>query len=727
VPRLRSYRRNWLIEASVLSVIAQAGVALAYEATRIAPDPTITITLDGEGTGQVQVYLDDRPVPAMRCDGSALCRLTAPRGSKLHMVAVRGEKATFEGWAQLPMRTPEALRKIAGDPLAACIEVDLTAAEIRDIQDCRAVVAGDLDVAARFGVEPEQIDVAWVETPKLDDVILPPVPPAPAPPTPIEAEKLEEDAPLEVAIAPPMPKPIQLQPPPPPPPPPPPDPAAQKPPPPPPPNMTMVEVPDQNEVEKAPDDATHLSDKNRDTAEETRATETNLDKHNDTGATASIESPDTTSAEVGGPEDIIRQLENAEPTTDDNIEATAHSGQDEVAKGNNIGETGDNGDNGTGDKTPGLFSMRDIGGRGSITEQGDGKKRGNKGAPGLRIDKLEDYERIIGKDKAEKERQVAARAMSAKKGRWERKLEAIKSSLENFTPDIRPGNQTALKTRAHPFALYVARMHRRIHELWGFGFLESLDDKASDFPLNDFELFVNIELSINPDGSVHKTTIAKTSGKLEFDVAALDTVISAAPYNETPEAIRSVDGRVYLRWGFYRNWRQCGTFNVEPYILTEIPGGSEPIDDGAMVKNVPKRGNKTVTPDPSKSSDKPGPSSSVKDDKALYAANLWVSGYSTGQVDKMVRFSAMPFRAGEQVAAETSKDLKTMYAGLVVESGKLKDWKLVTGEEYGKKFGTPVELGDDGAIIVVTTEKTTFALVLQKMRSGDYRVTQLVR
>ena len=87
---------------------------------------------------------------------------------------------------------------------------------------------------------------------------------------------------------------------------------------------------------------------------------------------------------------------------------------------------------------------------------------------------------------------------------------------------------------------------------------------------------------------MHKVTIAKTSGKTEFDVAAVDTVISAAPYEATPEAIRSVDGRIYLRWGFYRNWRQCGTFNVEPYILTEVPddSGAGVLDDGAMVANT---------------------------------------------------------------------------------------------------------------------------------------------
>ena len=79
-------------------------------------------------------------------------------------------------------------------------------------------------------------------------------------------------------------KPPQIKPPPPPPP------EAQKPPPPkqPPPNMVMVEVKDDKNVkDKAPDDAKQLSDKNRDVAEETRATKTNLDKESEGKAEAS--------------------------------------------------------------------------------------------------------------------------------------------------------------------------------------------------------------------------------------------------------------------------------------------------------------------------------------------------------------------------------------------------------------------------------------------------------
>src|SRR4029079_5254014 len=247
------------------------------------------------------------------------------------------------------------------------------------------------------------------------------------------------------------------------------------------------------------------------------------------------------------------------------------------------GEGGDNGDDGTGEKATGVLAMRGIEGRGAIIDNGkDGKKLGKRGTPGSNSTlAFQDYERIMGKEKVDDERQVAARKMSSKKGRWERKLDAIKSSLENFVPDVRPGNQTALKTRAHPYALYIARMHRRIHELWGFGFLEDLDNKGADYPLNDPNLWVNLEISVNPDGTLHKVTIAKTSGKTEFDVAAVDTVISSAPFEATPEAIRSVDGRISRRWGFYRTGRQCGTFNVEPYILTDVPddGGKGALDD----------------------------------------------------------------------------------------------------------------------------------------------------
>jgi len=221
----------------------------------------------------------------------------------------------------------------------------VTAATEGNVFDCDVTVQVDTEVAAEFGHQPKEVDVA-LEAPSVEQLVKP-LTPRP-PPVPIDAEKLDEP-PLQVALRPP-PK-LERQPLQPIPPPPPPKPEEKKPPPPPvqpPPNMVMVEVKDDKHVvDKSPDDAKQLSDKNRDVTEETRAKQTNLDKESEGHEVASRESDDHQSQDVGGPDDRIRQLEETQATTDRHIRETDHSGKDEVAKGVIKGEGGDNGDQGT--------------------------------------------------------------------------------------------------------------------------------------------------------------------------------------------------------------------------------------------------------------------------------------------------------------------------------------------------------------------------------------------
>lgn len=762
--KTRAYRSKWLLTPAVgLSVATQVGVFTAYAMTRPTPVPKLTLRLAGEGEGQILVTRVGDPAPLYRCSNiettledlgyvetatdpavrelvditvreirrrqpsKSKCDIELPEGTRVQLSAVIGREATFGGYHQLPMRTPDELVRFLGDPLSKCMGEGAEPGVIPDVTKCTFVVQANTELAVEFGIVPREQQMAFIPDDKLDQLIKPL---APTPVVPIDAEKLDEK-PLQVALAPP-----KVIPPPPviPPPQPKPEPKKQEPPKPPPPNMVMVEVKDDKNVkDKAPDDATKLSDKNRDVDKEERAKDTNLEKEKDGQQVATKESDDNKSKEVGGPKDQIRQNEETKPTTDKRIKETDHSGKDEQVK-NQKGDEGRNGNDGAGEKKkPDILAMRGIEGRGRVTEQGnDGKKMGKKGTPGINTPlSFQDYERIMGKEKVDEERQVAARKMSNKKGRWERKLEAVKSSLENFVPDVRPGNQTALKTRAHPYALYIARMHRRIHELWGFGFLEDLDDKGADHPLNNQDLWTNLEVSVNPDGTVHKVTIAKTSGKTEFDVAAIDTVLSAAPYEQTPEAIRSVNGKIYLRWGFYRNWRQCGTFNVEPYILTDVPDdGADQLDDGAMVKNTGKLkkkdkvGEKVVTPDDGRGKDRVSPATSVTDQQALFSANLWVSAFATAQVDKLVKYSTVPFYAGGKVAASNQAELKEMFSGLIVESGPMKDWKLLTPREYGNGGAS---LPEGSLVLQVRTAKEAFAVVLTRTKSGDFRATQLAR
>jgi len=84
----------------------------------------------------------------------------------------------------------------------------------------------------------------------------------------------------------------------------------------------------------------------------------------------------------------------------------------------------------------------------------------------------------------------------------------------------------------------------------------------------------------------------------------------------------------------------------------------------------------------------------------------------------------VPFYAGGKIAAQTTGDLKDMYSGLVVESGPMKDWKLMTPSEYTNGGGG---LPEGNLVLRVRTEKETFAVVLTQTKSGEYRATQLAR
>ena len=114
----------------------------------------------------------------------------------------------------------------------------------------------------------------------------------------------------------------------------------------------------------------------------------------------------------------------------------------------------------------------------------------------------------------------------------------------------------------------------------------------------------------------------------------------------------------------------------------------------------------------------------MTDKQALFAANLWVSAFATAQLDKLVKYSAVPFYAGGKVAASTVGELKEMFSALVVESGPMKDWRLLSPNEYATGSHS---LPEGNVVLQVRTTKETFAIVLTRTNSGDYRATQLAR
>src|SRR4029077_18523309 len=105
------------------SVTAQGSIIVTYEATRPVPQPLLTIRMDGEGQGIVNVTREGDTAPLLHCSKTQ-CAIEVPTGTTVHVQAILGEDATFGGFHQYPIRTPKALVAYLGDPLASCTDLD---------------------------------------------------------------------------------------------------------------------------------------------------------------------------------------------------------------------------------------------------------------------------------------------------------------------------------------------------------------------------------------------------------------------------------------------------------------------------------------------------------------------------------------------------------------------------------------------------------------------------
>ncbi len=486
--------------------------------------------------------------------------------------------------------------------------------------------------------------------------------------------------------------------------------------PPPPVSLQRMKMVDQDRPEEEPDnpEARYLAQKNHRTVEDTRTLATNLVQNVAGGERAPSEKSENQLPQPGAKAQKVAELAERKGKEHQIVRSKSHATERQVQLPENT--------------QPGKLSMRGL-----LPEVPPSAAL--RPQPNLTLG-AEQYDRIIGEAVAERERRDGARAeKSHSAGRWERtqqKLAAMRQSLENFVSEARIGNQAELGTRAHPFAAYIAEMHRSIHKLWAFGFLSELDAKAPSSDYNDMERWTQIEIVLRGDGSVEKTTIVRPSGYAPFDAAAIDAILSSAPYSPPPEAIRSANGKVYLDWRFHRDDRQCGTFGVDPHILTSV--GENRDHDTSEVAQAPRVAPPRLLQHPQASTSPepaPAPNDTVPGG-ARDAAQGWLGAYQRGDVRWLAGWSATPFLAAGQVAANDGAALKRLYTELVAESPtdrKATFVQLLSAGGIRALVGglPPGGEGDGSMFFAVTTVHGEQWVLLVKQSDHGWRVAGFAR
>lgn len=535
-------------------------------------------------------------------------------------------------------------------------------------------------------------------------------------------------------------------------------------------NMKAVQLPEDTKAEDtAPADAEYLSDRNSNPAEQTRAEDTNLKRESKGEQPPSAENPEASKDDpIGGPEEQIAGTQEITPDDlmmkGDGEQASKNPAEvpekaaSATPQGSDQGDGKTVGDLAMGDPSvPGKVNDLQPGGAepsttGEDAGQGGKGARGNKrGVKGLKLqigDK--DYDKLYGAT-ADRERKVGPQKPSFRQGRFGGKWAMYKQSIENFVPEVKPGNQTALKTRAHPFAVYIAQMHNQIHEHWGFGFLvEAGDHKEYD----DESLETTLEIVVLGDGTLEKApTIVRGSGKLAFDIAAMDSVMSASPFGPPPKAIRSANGKTYLHWDFHRDARECMTAFVRPYILTTPPDANEvdaasgtpkPDDDlpspkvlargkdvaraRVPVKTQTGAGDETTDGDAKAAAEGASELPDASDPRAKQLVDRFVAALAKRDVGKLLALSASPLRArGGDVP-----DPAVAYKALVAEQGAAallvpQRVVLTAGGARKQLGGLPPGEGADARVLfgLVRLKGQMLVLTLARTESGGFVVAAL--
>lgn len=113
------------------------------------------------------------------------------------------------------------------------------------------------------------------------------------------------------------------------------------------------------------------------------------------------------------------------------------------------------------------------------------------------------------------------------------------------------------------FAHMLNALHLRIHPYFSDQYLASRTDPER-------ALSVKLELSVLGTGELGVLGVTRSSGRPEFDAAALESVQRALPMDPVDPHLLSSDGHLYVTWEFHATRHYaCSTYFAQPHRLAE--------------------------------------------------------------------------------------------------------------------------------------------------------------
>jgi hypothetical protein len=136
----------------------------------------------------------------------------------------------------------------------------------------------------------------------------------------------------------------------------------------------------------------------------------------------------------------------------------------------------------------------------------------------------------------------------------------------------------------HRAPTYIQHIHGKLHPVFADGFLASLIPPG--LPRREDPLKATAEIVLDGrDGAVIQVGVVARSGSDAFDAGVLESIQRASAFGASTPGITSADGRVYIRWRFFRDeFYACTTYSVQAYLLVSSPeqADSEPTSNASQ-------------------------------------------------------------------------------------------------------------------------------------------------